>query len=199
MDHVRFQDDVRAMKDRIRGQRLAIGALTACLFVALLTVYQTLGTQRIVVSPPTVEKPFWVAGARVSNAYLEQMGGYIAWLILDVTSATIQWKKDALLSFVEPDATGTLKIRQEVEAERLKKLNASTYFLLQQLEPDEDKQSVILSGRLRTYINGQETSVTPKRYLAQFSYRGGRNHLKAFKELENDPQTIAGTDSARLR
>ncbi|MBB3122178.1 type IV conjugative transfer system protein TraE [Pseudoduganella violacea] len=199
MDHLRYQDDLKGLKDRIRGQRLAIGALTACLSVALLTVYQTLGTQRIVVTPPTVDKPFWVSGARVSNAYLEQMGGYVAWLILDVTPASVQWKKEALLSFVEPDEAGALKIRQEVEAERLKKLNASTYFLLQQLEPDEEKQTVLLSGRLRTYVNGQETSVTPKRYLAQFSYRGGRSHLKAFKEVDRDQQNIAATDGARQR
>lgn len=108
-----------------------------------------------------------------------------------MTPGTINWKKDALLSFVEPADYGTLKIKQEVEAERLKKLNASTYFLLQQLEPDQKKQNVVLTGRLRTFINGQETSVVTKRYLAQFSYRGGRTHLKTFTEVPNDPQNIA--------
>ena len=116
--------------------------------------------------------------------------------MLDVTPGTINWKKDALLSFVEPAEHGELKIRQEVEAERLKKLNASTYFLLQQLEPDEDKQQVFLIGRLRTYINGQETSVALKRYVAQFVYRGGRTHLKTFSEAPNEAKNVAMASTA---
>jgi conjugal transfer pilus assembly protein TraE len=196
MDNDKFQEDLRALKRLIRGQRMALGGLIASVLVALLIIYQILGAQRVVVTPPQVSQPFWVSGARVSSSYLEQMGGYVAWLVLDVTPGTIHWKKDALLSFVEPDDFGALKIRQEVEAERLKKLNASTYFLLQQLEPDEENQHVVLTGRLRTYINGQETSVIPKRYLAQFSYRGGRTHLKTFKEVSNDPQNVAVADRA---
>lgn len=191
MDNDKFQEDLKALRKLLRSQRLAMGGMIGCLLIALLIIYQVLGAQRVIVTPPQVSQPFWVSGGHVDTSYLEQMGGYVAWLVLDVTPGTINWKKDALLSFVEPADYGALKIRQEVEAERLKKLNASTYFLLQQLEPDQDKQNVMLTGRLRTYINGQETSVVPKRYLAQFSYRGGRTHLKTFTEVPNDPQNVA--------
>jgi conjugal transfer pilus assembly protein TraE len=191
MDNDKFQEDLKVLRKLLRGQRLAMGGMIGCLLIALMIIYQILGAQRVVVTPPQVSKPFWVSGGDVDASYLEQMGGYVAWLMLDVTPSTINWKKDALLSFVEPDEYGNVKIRQEVEAERLKKLNASTYFLLQQLEPDQAKQNVLLTGRLRTFINGQETSVVPKRYLAQFSYRGGRTHLKTFTEVPNDPQNLA--------
>jgi hypothetical protein len=46
------------------------------------------------------------------------MGSFIAWLVLDVTPASIDWKKDILLGYVEPEQYGPLKTRQEVEAER---------------------------------------------------------------------------------
>lgn len=191
MDKDKYQEDLKGLRKMLRSQRLAMGGLIGSLLIALLIIYEILGAQRVIVTPPQVSQPFWVSGKYVDTSYLEQMGGYVAWLVLDVTPGTINWKKDALLSFVAPDEYGRLKIKQEVEAERLKKLNASTYFLLQQLEPDQSKQEVILTGRLRTYINGQETSVEPKKYRAEFSYQGGRTHLKTFDEVKNDPKNIA--------
>ncbi|MFX8466458.1 TraE/TraK family type IV conjugative transfer system protein, partial [Acinetobacter baumannii] len=86
--------------------------------------------------------------------YLEQMGAFIAWLVLDVTPASIDWKKDILLGYVEPDQHGELKTRQELEAARLKRINASTFFMPQQLVPSEDTQTVVVRGRLRTLVNG---------------------------------------------
>lgn len=191
MDKDKYQEDLKGLRKMLRSQRLAMGGLIGSLLIALAIIYEILGAQRVIVTPPQVSQPFWVSGKYVDTSYLEQMGGYVAWLVLDVTPGTINWKKDALLSFVAPDEYGKLKIKQEVEAERLKKLNASTYFLLQQLEPDQSKQEVILTGRLRTYINGQETSVEPKKYRAEFSYQGGRTHLKTFDEVKNDPKNVA--------
>ncbi|MBY0241988.1 MAG: type IV conjugative transfer system protein TraE [Burkholderiaceae bacterium] len=181
MDHIRYQDDLRELRSRIRSQRIALGMLCVCLVIALAIAYALVGAQRIVVVPPQVAKSFWVSGERVSSAYLEQMGGYVAWLMLDLTPASVEWKKNALLSFVAPEDYQALKLQMELEAERLRKMNGSTYFQLQQLEPDEDTQTVLLTGRLRTLVNGQETSLRQKRFRAVFHYRGGRTQLKTFQ------------------
>ncbi|GAB2855762.1 hypothetical protein GCM10027277_25410 [Pseudoduganella ginsengisoli] len=181
MDNVRYQEDLRELRLRIRHRSIGMGMLCACLFVALLVIYRLVVEERVVVTPPQVTKSFWVSGERVSSAYLEQMGGYVAWLMLDLTPASAEWKKNALLSFVAPEDYQALKLQMELEAERLRKMNGSTYFLLQQLEPDEDTQTVLLTGRLRTLVNGQETSLLQKRFRAVFQYRGGRTQLRTFK------------------
>jgi conjugal transfer pilus assembly protein TraE len=113
------------------------------------------------------------------------MGSFIAWLVLDVTPASIDWKKDILLGYVEPEQHGELKTRQDLEAARLKRINASTSFMPQQIVPSEDAQSVVVRGRLRTLVNGLETANDLKAYLVEFSYSGGRMHLKTFKEVPN--------------
>jgi conjugal transfer pilus assembly protein TraE len=127
------------------------------------------------------------------------MGGYAAWLILDVAPGSIDWKKHALLDIVSPDAVGKLKERQELEGERLKRLNASTYFLLQQLAPDEEKQSVRLIGLLHTQINGQATPPAPKTYEATFSNKGGRKHLAGFTEIKQNEQTSSTVGGSAAR
>jgi conjugal transfer pilus assembly protein TraE len=186
MDNTRYQDDLRELRARIRGHRLAMGVLGLCLLVTLMITYSLVGAQRVVVTPPQINKSFWVSGERVGNAYLEQMGGYVAWLMLDLTPASAAWKKDALLSFSSPEDYEVLKLQMELEAERLRKINGSTYFQLQQLEPDEEAQTVLLTGRLRTLVNGLETSLLQKRYRVAFQFRGGHTHLKTFKEIGNE-------------
>jgi conjugal transfer pilus assembly protein TraE len=186
MDFAKLDNDLKEMRRRNRGLGLSVGGLTTALLACLVIILNLIGTERTIVVPPSIDKTFWVTKDRASHEYLEQMGSFIAWLILDVTPTSIDWKKDVLLNYVAPDQHGAMKSRQEVEAERLKRINASTSFLPQQLVANETNQSVVVRGRLRTQVNGQETALETKAYLAEFQYTGGRIHLKAFKEYHNE-------------
>ena len=183
MDFERLSGDIKELRRRNRSLAIAAGALAGGQLLALAVILNLRGSVRTVVVPPAIDKSFWVTRERASAEYLEQMGSFIAWLVLDVTPASIDWKKDILLGYVEPAQYGELKTRQELQAARLKRINASTSFAPQQLVPNEDSQSVAVHGRLRTLVNGLETSNEPKAYLVEFSYAGGRTHVKTFKEI----------------
>jgi conjugal transfer pilus assembly protein TraE len=185
MDFERLNADIKDMRRRNRGLAMTVGALSAGHLLALVVVLNLLGSVRTIVVPPSINKSFWVTRDKASSEYLEQMGSFIAWLVLDVTPASVDWKKDILLGYVEPEQHGALKTRQELEAARLKRINASTFFMPQQLVPSEDAQSVVVRGRLRTLVNGLETANDLKAYLVEFSYAGARMHLKTFKEVPN--------------
>ncbi|WP_284620630.1 type IV conjugative transfer system protein TraE [Aquabacterium humicola] len=185
MDFDRLNGDLKELRRRNRGLAATIGALAAGQLVALAIILNLLGSQRTLVVPPSINKSFWVERDKASSEYLEQMGSFIAWLVLDVSPASIDWKKDILLGYVEPAQHGELKTRQELEASRLKRINASTAFMPQQLVPSEEAQSVVVRGRLRTLVNGLETANDSKAYLLEFSYAGARMHLKTFKEIPN--------------
>ncbi|RCW65101.1 type IV conjugative transfer system protein TraE [Pseudorhodoferax soli] len=183
MEFERLSGDLRDLRRRNQNLSLALGGLTGCLLVALLSIVLLLGSVRTVVVPPTLNKTFWVAGDKASGEYLEQMGSFIAWLVLDVTPSSIDWKKDMLLGYVEPAQHGALKSRQEVEAERLKRINAATAFSPQQLVASEASQSLVVRGRLRTLVNGHETANELKAYRIDFSHAGARMHIVGFKEV----------------
>lgn len=183
MDFDRLSGDLKDMRRRNRGLGLAVGALAAGMLLALAIIINLLGTVRTVVVPPSLSKSFWVTNDRASSEYLEQMGSFVAWLILDVTPSTIDWKKDILLGYVDPAQYGPLKTRQEVEAERLKRINAATAFAPQQLVASEDNQSLVVRGRLRTLVNGYETANDLKAYRIDFGHAGARMHVIGFKEV----------------
>jgi conjugal transfer pilus assembly protein TraE len=183
MDWQRLDGDLRDLRKRNRGLGLAIGALAVGQVLSLVLALNLMGTARTVVVPPSMNKTFWITRDRASGEYLEQMASFLAWLVLDVTPLSIDWKKDMLLGYVAPELHGVLKSQQEVEAERLKRVNAATQFAPQQLVASEDTQSVVVRGRLRTLVNGLETANELKAYLIEFDYAGARTHLKTFKEI----------------
>lgn len=185
MDFDRLNHDLKQLRRLSLGFGLLAGCLAVTQLVSALLVLNLLGNERTVLVPPSISQPFSLGGNTASNAYLEQMGSFIAWLVLDVTPDSIDWKKDTLLTYVEPDLHGALKARQDVEADRLKRLNASTYFAPQQLVPDEARQHVVISGRLRTLINGLETASEHRTYRVRFHFIGGRLQLKAFEEVND--------------
>ena len=185
MEYERHNNDLRDLRRRNRALVIAVSTLAAGHVISLVVILNLLGSVRTLVVPPSINKSFWVERDRVSSEYLEQMGAFVAWLILDVTPSSVDWKREILLGYVSPDQHGAIKTRQELEAARLKRMNASTVFMPQQLVPSEDAQAVTVRGRLRTLVNGQETSNDLKAYLVEFGYAGGRMHVKGFKEVSH--------------
>jgi len=157
----------------------------ACLLSSLVLMFNMVGRDRIIVTPPSIDKTFWVSKDRVSSSYLEQMGSFIAYLTLDVSPQSIDWKKTMLLQYVSPDVYGSLQTRQDLEADRLRRLNATTQFSVAQLLPNEEAMNVTLKGRLATFINGARTSDIDKEYVAEFEFKGNRVQIRNFKEIGN--------------
>jgi len=89
MDFERLNGDIKEMRRRNQGLGLAVAVLAAGQILALIVIFNLLGTVRTVVVPPSIDKTFWVTRDRASSEYLEQMGSFIAWLVLDVTPASI--------------------------------------------------------------------------------------------------------------
>jgi conjugal transfer pilus assembly protein TraE len=180
-----LMQDLKQMRSTVRLQGAAIELLGACLLSSLVLMFNMVGRDRVIVTPPSIDKTFWVSKDRVSSSYLEQMGSFIAYLTLDVSPQSIDWKKTMLLQYVSPDVYGVLQTRQDLEADRLRRLNATTQFSVAQLLPNEEAMNVTLKGRLATFINGTRTSDIDKEYVAEFEFKGNRVQIRNFKEIGN--------------
>jgi conjugal transfer pilus assembly protein TraE len=184
MDFAQHQNDLRAQRRANRVLSAIVGALSLSVLLCLVVIVSIVGSDRTVIVPPNIDRTFWVTKEKASREYLEEMASYVAWLVLDVTPTTVDWKKNVLLNWVAPEQHAAMKTKMDIEAERLRSNNATTFFLVQQLAADEAKQSVVVTGRLRRQINGADvTDPETRSYLAQFQYVGGRVHIQSFKEI----------------
>ncbi len=185
--------DLKHLRSTVKLQGAALALMGACLLASLILMFNMVGRDRIVVTPPAIDKTFWVSKDRVSSSYLEQMGSFIAYLTLDVSPQSIDWKKTMLLQYVSPDVYGALQTRQDLEADRLRRLNATTQFSVAQLLPNEEAMNVTLKGRLATFINGARTSDIDKEYVAEFEFKGNRVQIRNFKEIGNGESATRAT------
>ena len=147
-------------------------------------IVSIVGSDRTVIVPPNIDRTFWVTKEKASREYLEEMASYVAWLVLDVTPTTVDWKKNVLLNWVAPDQHAAMKTKMDIEAERLRSNNAATFFLG---AATRCRRVQAVRGRHRPpsrQINGADvTDPETRSYLAQFQYVGGRVHIQSFKEI----------------
>ncbi len=184
MDFERHQNDLRMQRKSNRTLGAIVVLLSVCQLLSLAGIVSLVGSERTVIVPPNIDRTFWVTRDKASREYLEQMAGYVTWLMLDVSPSTIDWKRNVLLNYVAPDQHAAMKTKMDLEADRLRTNNAATSFLVQQFTANEKEQSVVVAGRLRRQINGADIGEPETRaYLAQFEYVGGRVHVKTFKEI----------------
>jgi conjugal transfer pilus assembly protein TraE len=180
-----LMQDLKLMRSTVRFQGAALALMGACLLSSLVLMFNMIGRDRVIVTPPSIDKTFWVSKDRVSSSYLEQMGSFIAYLTLDVSPQSIDWKKTMLLQYVSPDVYGALQTRQDLEADRLRRLNATTQFSVAQLLPNEEAMNVTLKGRLATFFNVARTSDIDKEYVAEFEFKGNRVQIRNCREIGN--------------
>jgi conjugal transfer pilus assembly protein TraE len=201
MNFDQHEKDMRTLRKEGRIKSIAIALQSLALLVALGVILSLLGTERTILVPPDINKTFWVAKDKTSREYLEQMGAFVAWLQLDVTPSSIDWKRDVLLGYVPPEDYAAAKTQMDLEAERLRRNNAATFFQVQQLVANEQDQSVRLIGRMRSQINGMDVAEPDVRsFKTQFKYAGGRVQISLFKEVRNaqpgqTPVGAAGTNA----
>ncbi len=176
MDFERHQNDLRVQRKANRTLGGIVALLSLCQVLSLGVIVSIVGSERTII--------FWVTRDQASPEYLEQMAGFMTWLVLDVSPSTIDWKRNVLLNYVAPDRHAALKTQMDLEADRLRSNNASTSFLIQQLTANAREQSVVVLGRLRRQVNGSDVGEPETRaYLTQFEYTGGRVHVRTFKEI----------------
>jgi len=70
---------------------------------------EKVNSERVVVLPPKISKPFWVAGNKVSASYLQQMGNFIAFYLFDISPDTAKNSIDNILIYVEPQFYAVVK------------------------------------------------------------------------------------------
>lgn len=202
MDFARHQNDLRELRKTNRRLGAGLSILGVCLLMCIGVIASLIGAERTVIVPPNIDRSFWVSRDKASREYLEQMAGYVSWLMLDVSPSTVDWKRNVLLNWVAPDQHAAMKTKMDIEADRLRSNNATTSFLIQQLTADEKDQSVLITGRLRRQINGTDVAEPETRsYRAQFQYTGGRVHVQTFKEIANvqpGQVRVGATDSGTL-
>ncbi|HEY4832933.1 MAG TPA: TraE/TraK family type IV conjugative transfer system protein, partial [Waddliaceae bacterium] len=114
----------------LRFQRNILAALSFLLSVSivLLCTFLFLKRERVIITPPVVEKEFWVDADKVSPTYLEQYGCFLGQLLLSKSAQSALMQRTVLLRHADPSFAETLKQKLFEEEQVLQKQSASYTF-----------------------------------------------------------------------
>lgn len=138
----------------------------------LLSTALFIKSERVILVPPHITKTLWVEGGAVSKEYLEEMGIYMAKLLLDLSPTSFAYNHETLLKYATPEAYGALKKQLMDDGEHYTQLQLSTHFKPSEVIANPQKLHVEVKGTLTSYVAGHEMSVLPETVSLQFSLRG---------------------------
>jgi len=191
-----YEADVQMLIRQNRFLWLTLGGIVTALVLALLVAWAGMGATRTVVTPPKIEKSFWITDNTASGEYIDQMAQWVSYLTLDVTPDNVQYKSDLLLKLAHPDYHGALQQKLRVNAEKIRRDNAATSFDIRTVRAAPDALAAVLTGQLKVLINGTPVKNEIRHYLARFDLDGGKAQLIQFKQVKNDDVKAALTDAA---
>jgi len=178
---------LQAAYNKILSERnrllMAFGAAGGLNLLLGFALFCCVGKERIVVVPPIVSRDFWVAIDTVSDSYLEQMSGFFAGLLLNVTPNSFATRAEHLLQHVSPNSYAALKeqlVQQQLEIERRA---LSTSFYPSTFKIDRHKLLVELKGELKMWVGNSSIETQSKTYQLQFVQHQGRLFIQHFNEV----------------
>jgi conjugal transfer pilus assembly protein TraE len=172
-------------------QRNIFAALSLLLAVVLvlLSSFLFLKRERIIVTPPVVEKEFWVDSKTISPTYLEQFGYFLSQLLLGKSSYSAPSQRNLLLRHTDPAFVGTLKQKLMEEEEMLQKQNASYIFFPVSIQVNPEKKEVLIEGDRVCFVGGKQISSDREGYILSFNFSGSRLLLSGIISSENRRET----------
>jgi conjugal transfer pilus assembly protein TraE len=161
-----------------------VGLVTAAVFLIILLI-ANIGRERTVIVPGGFSKSFWITDGSISSSGLEDLAAWMAYLKLDISPDNVLVKNEMTLKLTDPSQHGVMKSTQITEANRIKKENLATTFAVQGFSTNEEKRVVVVTGLLKTYVNGKDMGGVMQNYFMRFSMSGGKAQLINFKLVEH--------------
>ena len=108
---------------RFVAAALAIVVIAQMVFIGII-----IGKQKTIVLPPRVSRSFWVAGNKVSQGYLIQMGNYLSQTVLNFTPKDYKEQLGNFMVYVLPSRYKAINTALESQIKSVTTLGVSSVF-----------------------------------------------------------------------
>ena len=182
------RDLMDAERRRVRDGRAVLAGLLGLSLLANLALSVGLASvERMAVLIPAVAGPSWeVGGSRAGLRYLEDMGRTAAVTLLTLTPENAEHVREAAARLSHASARGAIGAWVSAEAGRMERRDLATAFYPERVEADPEGLTVVVAGKLATWIGREPVSRVHRRYRLAFRVDGGRIGLLRFEELKED-------------
>ena len=168
--------------------------INVALSLTLLLRDQKLTTVLLPMSATTLNTPVELTNSEVSEEYLLLVARDFLALSMNNTPENVDFNRMMLLKNVHPASFGEMDVVLKEKALELKRLRASTFFVVDRVDVKPEALSVIFEGMRLHYIGGKETQRMKKRLVMKLRLIAGRLYLERLQEV--DIRSKANHDAA---
>ncbi len=175
---------------------LVLGASMVLNFVLGLALIKIPKGVRHELIPPTVSKTFWVGAEGFDRGHLEEMGLYVAQLMLNVTPKSVRFQGEQLLKIIDPQHHAELANQVQINVAMIERLNVATTFMPVSYSYDPKFPNRIgVHGTFQTHYSDKTVGSTTKVYMVEFGRSAaGKMTLIRFKETSGKDPIGVETD-----
>lgn len=158
--------------------------INVALSLTLLLRDQKLTTVLLPMSASTINTPVELTNSQVSEEYLLLVARDFLALAMNNTPENVDFNRTMLLKNVHPASFGEMDVVLKEKALELKRLRASTFFVIDSVDVKPEALSVIFEGMRLHYIGGKETQRMKKRLVMKLRLIAGRLYLERLQEVD---------------
>ena len=158
--------------------------INVALSLTLLLRDQKLTTVLLPMSAATINTPVELTNSQVSEEYLLLVARDFLALAMNNTPENVDFNRKMLLKNVHPASFGEIDVVLKEKALELKRLRASTFFVVDSVDVKPEALSVIFEGIRLHYIGGKETQRMKKRLVMKLRLIAGRLYLERLQEVD---------------
>lgn len=141
-------------------------------------------THRETLTPPAINKTFWVDGDTVAPEYLEQMGKFLLDLAVNNTPLNCEMNRSAILKYTGSGSYGPISSQTAANCKIIDKSRLSHFFSVSNVMIKTSEKSVVFTGSLTRWMNDKRMPDKAAAYRLKLGYSGGRIYLQEIVEVD---------------
>lgn len=163
---------------------LALGASIAVNVLLALLAVTNKSTHRETLTPPAINKSFWVDGDAVSPEYLEQMGKFLLDLAINNTPLNCETNRAGLLKYTGSGSYGAISAQTAANCKIIEKSRLSVFFSASSVTIKASERSIVFNGSLTRWLSDKRLPDRAGAYRLRLGYSGGRIYLQELVEVD---------------
>lgn len=180
-----ISDRILQTEKLLKQRNIAVAVSSILLFNTLILSSAVLFTDKeYILVPSILEKEVIVSNGRLSMGYLEPITRDVINLMLSVNPQNTEYVTKSILKITHPAFRGKLKSALFERNQDILKRRISLHFYPQTIVPDEEGKTVIVSGKLATYLGKEEVSLEEKLYSITYVQEGFKPLVAGFYEID---------------
>jgi len=183
-----YVEESRNLKASNKLLKLALLLISLAVVVQAFFTYAAMRHQKVVLVPAGLSEKVWISGSEASEEYLKIMARYLVLLLLHYTPSNAEAQFSEFLTYVSPDSYPQLQKQLGDNLHRIKMLNVTSTFHVQEIEHDKAKRELTVKGFLRQYAG--EAKARDEHVVCLIRYRIGDGRL-IVDEVEQ--KTVSGS------